>query len=108
MENTENLEEWKQHPNLMIFVSNKGRVLTRYKEMNYGCNRGDGYKVVWWQGKYYTVHRLVAETFIPNPNNLPTVDHINRNKGDNRVENLRWADQMLNREDAYKATRFYD
>ena len=37
------------------------------------------------------IHRLVAEVFIPNPDNLPEVDHINRICDDNRVENLRWV-----------------
>ena len=41
--------------------------------------------------KFFSIHRLIALTFIPNPDNKPCVDHINRNTQDNRIENLRWA-----------------
>ena len=52
--------------------------------------------------KQKKIHRLLGEAFIPNPNNYRTVDHINREKLDNRLENLRWVPdtvQAQNRND---------
>ena len=47
------------------------------------------------------IHRLVAEAFIPNPNNLPEVNHKNKIRNDNRVENLEWSSRLDNLYDSY-------
>lgn len=48
------------------------------------------------------VHRLVAETFLPNPMGLPQIDHLNGDKLDNRVENLEWVTALENTRRAFR------
>lgn len=117
----ENGEEWMSVVGYegLYEVSNKGNVrsVVRYKEYvskitgqpsfmtfggNYlkGCVNKQGYCVVSLskdgKSKSFGVHRLVAEAFIPNPENKPFIDHINTLPHDNRVDNLRWVDYVGN------------
>lgn len=87
-------------------VSSLGRVrsLDRYDSRGHrrsGCIRKmimekNGYLRIALKNKKHFVHRLVAEAFIPNPENKPFIDHINTIRSDNRVENLRWVTKKEN------------
>ena len=65
------------------------------KELSKNINSTNGYVYVFLcnNGKYRNirVHRLVAEAFIPNPNNLPQINHKDGNKQNNKVDNLEWC-----------------
>lgn len=72
-------------------VSNKGRVKVDGK-LTKPFITNNGYYAI---GGFF-VHRAVAELFIPNPYNKPCVDHINTDRLDNRVDNLRWVTHSEN------------
>ena len=76
-------------------VSSEGRFFKNGKEMK-GWINGHNYVWVNMYGKGYKLHRLVAQAFIPNPENKPCIDHINTIRTDNRVENLRWVTHKEN------------
>ena len=58
--------------------------------------KGTGYYQVCLNKRTYPYHRILAKHFIPNPNGLPEVDHKNRDKTNNSLDNLRWVNRRKN------------
>lgn len=105
------MEKWKPIPGYegLYEVSSYGRVrsLERYKSNNGGLqlikekilkphNTKKGYLTVQLCNKKFTVHRLVAQAFIPNPDNLPMINHLDEDKTNNVADNLEWCDAKYN------------
>lgn len=89
-------EEWKKISEFDYEISNFGnlRRLNSNKLRKIQTDK-DGYNTItiWKNGKSYfkRINRLVAEAFIPNPNNLPIVNHKDENRKNNYVDNLEWC-----------------
>lgn len=86
-------ETWKPYGN--IHVSDKGRILIKNRKV-FGSPCGSGYLKINLIKKSYFVHRIIAQTFIDNPDNKPMVNHKDRNKYNNNVENLEWVTALEN------------
>lgn len=99
LNNSKEKEIWKEIEGFdgQYIVSNKGNVKNKKTNRLLGGGYNQhGYRYVILKGKHYTVHRLTALAFIPNPNKLPQVDHIDENKRNNYVSNLRWVSKSEN------------
>lgn len=95
-------EIWKDISfNDLYQISNKGNFKRGNKLIN-GWIQNTGYKTVNIKEKKYSIHRLVAEAFIPNPENKAQVNHKDGNKLNNCVSNLEWVTPKENVQHAFK------
>jgi len=92
--------DFKKHPSLGVWCHREGEIYSAKTGKPRKCfslrNRKDGYLELSVKRSSYLAHRIIAEAWIPNPNNKPKVNHKNGVKRDNRVSNLEWVTQREN------------
>ena len=99
----ENNEVWKDCVGFEDYsVSNYGRVYSKRRDKLLKlCVNSSNYKKCVLKGKNLYVHRLVAQAFLENPNNLEEVNHKDGNKWNNNVDNLEWVSKSENAKHAF-------
>ena len=88
----EGFTDYKVNENGEVYSIKRNKILKQYEKKNY-------LGVYLYQDnkrKFRLAHRLVANAFIPNPNNLPQINHKDENSKNNNVENLEWCTQKYN------------
>ena len=119
------MEIWKdiEGYNGLYQVSNKGRVKSlqrvvqrrngrsipiKEKIIAFHLHKHGYHQVRLWnvKSKLCTIHRLVANAFLPNPNNYPVVMHLDNNPANNFVSNLSWGNQSINMLHCVKSGRY--
>lgn len=112
-------EVWKEVKGFegLYWVSNTGRIKTKKRQGSQGgilknTPTNTGYEMMRFQNRKENkfeaelIHRVVANAFIPNPENKPQVNHINSIRTDNRVENLEWCTNLENVRHSQSVGRF--
>ena len=91
---------WKSIPSFPEYeVSTEGQIRNKKLKILTPCNNGNGYlKVSLGRNNQRLIHRLVGETFLDLVDGKSEIDHINRNKKDNSLQNLRWVSHSENNE----------
>lgn len=88
-----------------IIYENGEIINTKFNRSINHCDNGRGYRIVGLSNngkvKLKTMHRLLAEAFIPNPNNYPQINHIDGIKDNNSLDNLEWCTNQQNNQHAW-------
>ena len=105
----ENFQDIKDFPNYKI--NENGEIYSKIRNRLLKSKMNKGYIKICLRknnkGYTKTLHRLLCIQYLPNPNNFPCIDHINRDKLDNSLTNLRWLSYATNAKNKSSKKSYY-